>query len=708
MTGREVERQRSWLAPLVWGLLGASSCFLVSGLEPNMLEEGLLLHVAERLAHGEQLYRDVLAFTGPLPFEVLALLFRLFGEEIWVGRAAVVVLHGAATATGFAIARRADTGPLAHAAAASYAAAPLLLFPLFGIFYYTTVAFHLSLFAIWAALRGERSWRWMLAAGFGVGAVALCKQPIGVALALFTMLAIATGPAGPDRRRALLAFAAGGAGMFVATIAYLSLAGTLEDAFRALVIVPGSLGETFRSPFVNLWPPGRLDPEIARSQTFYLPYFYVNRQELFAAPGFGISLATQLLYAAPLAAVAGTLFRRIVGPWRPAHAFHLALLLTWCVNLFPRVDWGHLAHVLPPALAQLCLIAVAPVLSRQRQLASTFVSGALIACLVGGSSWALWRIHRTAERTVLSSRVPLRAVSRSLQGNQVRSVIDFLGRHLAPGEPIFVARAEPLLYFATGATNPTPYPGVIPGMREEQQEVILEALEKVRYVVMSDVDQPAMTYYSEELPLVAEYLERHFRIPEEMLGSVMRWLLVLERSSDRGETLVDLSLRVGDARAFARDSAGNVTKSERFQGRVATKYNRQPLCFYLGQGGGGLDFDVDVPPEAVFEADVGFWVVTGEDHLYQHPLYSLMRISIGQNGEFTPIAETLAMTRESDWRRWTPLSADLSPWVGQRVTLRLELVAKRPVQNNLVGYFGSPRITMRPTADEAVRESAVP
>ena len=59
----------------------------------------------------------------------------------------------------------------------------LLLFPLFGIFYYTTLAFHLSVLSIWVALHG--SWRSCFVAGLGVSAVALCKQPIGAALALF-------------------------------------------------------------------------------------------------------------------------------------------------------------------------------------------------------------------------------------------------------------------------------------------------------------------------------------------------------------------------------------------------------------------------------------------------------------------------------------------------------------------------------------------
>ena len=122
------------LAP-AWGLAGFAACWSVAGLEPNLVEEGLVLHVAQRLAAGEHLYRDIVFFTGPLPFEALGALFRLFGQEIAVARTAAAALHGLATAATYAFVRRSGGGALAFAAAASVAAAPLLLFPLFSMFY---------------------------------------------------------------------------------------------------------------------------------------------------------------------------------------------------------------------------------------------------------------------------------------------------------------------------------------------------------------------------------------------------------------------------------------------------------------------------------------------------------------------------------------------------------------------------------------------
>lgn len=96
----------------------------------------------------------------------------------------MVLLHAVATGTAFAIARAARPGALAHAAAAAYASALLLLFPMFGIYYYTTIAFHLSVVATFAALQSARSSRWAILAGVLLATVALCKQTIGLALAV--------------------------------------------------------------------------------------------------------------------------------------------------------------------------------------------------------------------------------------------------------------------------------------------------------------------------------------------------------------------------------------------------------------------------------------------------------------------------------------------------------------------------------------------
>jgi len=681
---------------LLWALLGALCCALVSGFEPNLLEEGIELHVAQRLAQGERLYRDVLVFTGPLPFELLGWLFRAFGEEIWVARGFVILLHTIASGAAFALARAAQPGAFAHAAAAAYATAPILLFPLFGIYYYTTIAFHLSVLAALAAARGLRSPGWAAAAGVLIAGAALCKQTIGVSLALSFAVAFVVAGRGAERTRGLLGFALGGAGSALLAIAAWAAAGTLDDAIYGLVTLPASLEDSYDLPYLNLWPPGVLSASAAGSQTFYLPYFYMLAAGMFAEPGPRVILATQIFFALPLLALAVTGLRFFLGRPPPAFVFHAALALAWLANLVPRTDWGHLAHVLPLTVAQLCLAVPAPQAHARLRLAATRLGATLvIACAVAGSALALRMLHRVADPTPLGARVPLRPVSAPLREDHVRGVLHFLGREARPEEPIFVARAEPLIYFATNTRNPTRYPGVFPAIREEQQRSILAGLDQVRFVVMSDVDQPAMTYYRDELPDVQSYLERHFRPAAPFVGSESHWLYVLERGPDRGATAVDFAREVASGRPFTRGADGALTPAPAFADRIATRRNRRPLAFQLGPFGGGIDFDVDVPQRAVFQADVSLDRVFTPARILSMPQRSRIVVSIGDADGRTPIAE---LQLQAGWsQRWIPIEADLAAWAGKRATLRIELRRTEVLHNRAdrIGYVGSPRIALR-------------
>ncbi len=117
-------------APLLWGAMAAGICASMAPLEPNLLEEGLILHLSQRMLDGERLFSDLASFTGPFPFELLTLLFRIFGEEIAVARVAVVVFSGISCAASFALARRAGLRDWAHVAAAVVATGPIFFFPL--------------------------------------------------------------------------------------------------------------------------------------------------------------------------------------------------------------------------------------------------------------------------------------------------------------------------------------------------------------------------------------------------------------------------------------------------------------------------------------------------------------------------------------------------------------------------------------------------
>jgi hypothetical protein len=686
-------------APVIWGIVAAVAGAVIAPLDPNLLEEGIVVHTAQRMLEGERLFRDVASHTGPLPYEFLALLFRAFGDEILVARAFVVLLQAIATASLFASARRAGLGALAHPAAAAVAVAPVLMIPLFSIYYYTTIAFYLGLVAVYAGLRARDSDGWAFTAGALVAAIALCKQNTGVQFAVCFIPAVALCATPGARLRRGGALALGGAVVALATLALYAARGDLGALFYAQVQMPFAMASdaTFRTPYINFWPPGRLRPEIQESWAMYLPGLYHTKYGLFVEIGRGIIALTQLLYALPFIALAATAIRALQRRAGPVVFLHGAFLVAMTAGLYPRADWGHLVVALPPALVQLLLLAgplPEPGAGRARRGVALALTAGFALC---GVVVAVW-LHGIAEPADFGPKVPLEPVSRSYRGPALPRVIHYLRRRVEPGEAIFVPRQEPLLYFATGARNPTPFEGVLPGLREWQEPVILEALEDVRFVVMSDIDQPIYTYYSDELPAVWAYLERHFRVPPGYPVDDYNWIQVLARGSDRGATAVDFVDERDDARAWVRDADGRVIDAPATPQRLASKLLRRPLPVALGPRGGGVDFEVDVPENAVFQAGVGYRGLVSVDHHYLHPLGTTLAVAVRGDGDFETLASVRIDDRLRAGRSWTPLEADLGAFAGRRVTLRLEVIATKPPAAGDLSWFGSPRIAIIPDA----------
>ncbi|NRA03016.1 MAG: glycosyltransferase family 39 protein [Myxococcales bacterium] len=676
---------------LLWALAGAGVCALAIPLEPNLLEEGLTLHIAQRIAAGEFLYRDMLVFTGPVPFELLGLIFRILGPDLMLGRWVDVVLHGSACAASFGIARRAGAGPLAHAAAASLAAAPVLLFPLFAIFFYTTVAVHLCILTAYAAVRGLRSPGWAVAAGCGAALAVLSKQTIGLVLVLGLFVSLPLLLPRDQRLRVLGAYVAGGIAVVLVTLAVYGARGDLSALLRGLVVLPLLLGDSFAAPYLNLWPIGDFSEAVRPSSRLYLPPLYAHTHGILDPIDGWIVLVAQALYALPIVALVATLLARWRRPLHAAVWIHAVLLLALFSNLFPRGDWGHLVFVLPSSLAQLVLLVPA-----HWRRAAWSLTGTLVIVLAAGVGLATDLLYGLAGKATYGARISPRPVSALLKTPGVPMVIYFLEKWARPGEPIFVARSEPLIYFATGRTNPTPYSGVVPGIREEQERTILEALRSVRFVVMSDIDQPVYTYYRKELPAVQKYLERYYRPIGRQGGN---WILLLSRGPDRGPTAIDLFDQQASARAWIRDANGIEIPPPRELPTLATRLNRRPLPMLLGPRGGGIDFEIELPERAMFQADVGLEGLVGLDNLYRHPRNSTLVVSVRSQGEFEEAARFRPLEAKKRQLFWIPVQVDLSRWGGSRVTLRLELVPEREIDPEELSWWGSPRIVVAPRAN---------
>ena len=683
-------------APVLWTVVGALAGASMLHLEPSLSEEGGMLHLAQRLVSGEHLYRDIFWFTGPLPFETLAALFRTFGEEIVTARAAVLAMQALATGATFALARRAGAGALSHVAAASVATAPLLLFPFFTIFFYSTFACHLTLLLAYVATRGVDSNRWAIATGVLVACVALSKQSIGLALAVGLSLTLAaTAPRGRGLERAA-SLALGGAAIALVTIALFLARGELSLLFHSLVVIPLSLGDSFSSGWINFWPVGELAPGLD-------PPTYLPRQ-IFETWPFHVTNASiafvQLLYALPWLAGIATAARRLTSPLRPALWINLTCLAALTTNLFPRIDWGHLAVALPSAVIQLVLVAGAGARApiRQGLLRGVIATSLVAALLASATTMGLWR-RGLAGAPTFGPRVDLKPVSPFYKTASIPNVIAYLRDRVHVKEAIFVARAEPLLYFATDTSNPTPYAGSIPGFREQQEREVLAGLADVRYVVMSDRDGDALLYYARELPAVQAYLERYFGIPADFEldaagDAPFTWIYVLERGADRGASVIDLSSLRSDSRSWYRDLEGALHPVTGDPPPYPARFNQRRFAILLGPRGGGGDFSLELPDAPVFRTSVGrVGIALDPEHFPINPgLDLVVSVGDGDGDAFTPLASVPALIDPSERDPWKSVEVDLAAFAKQRVTLRIEIAPARPAEEPALLWLGSPHI----------------
>ena len=346
----------------------------------NLLDEGFVLHVAERVLQGQVPYRDFFTQLTPGAFLALAGVFAVTGPSVIAGRWVTVALGLLITLLLYRCARRLASRPTAALAA--------LAFPVWGIgqgwFYpnYSWFALAASVGALDCLLcavsagtyqgphvrqqatgRPDHAGRrsndgaagfanshlgtrrsalvpWAAAAGVLCGLAAFCKQNMGlyVLVALLGALLLA-GPTGWRRRllgAAVMAFAA--LPVPLALVAWLAANGALAAFYRDAVVIPLTVfPREMAAPYPPFWPPWPLpgDPPGQGAWAFRLVC-------LLPPLPYGLALANLLLTS--------TIHRRSLAPGRRAAcAAWLAFGLAIWATAFPRADFDHVQVALGPA-----------------------------------------------------------------------------------------------------------------------------------------------------------------------------------------------------------------------------------------------------------------------------------------------------------------------------------------------------------------------
>lgn len=451
--------ERSW-SEWAWALL----VFAATGLgyipflrcESFSLDEGILLGGAERILHGQVLYRDIFSFYTPGSYYGLALLFRWFGDFLVVPRLTLLAEGAVMAALTYLIARRVAARWAALLAAYAVAIAGLpYYFTAFSNWNCTFLAY-LALYAAVLWLESPRPW---LAAimGFLAGLACLTQQSKGAGLALGLVLAglwLAGQAEWRQRlRRQWVWMAAGFAAPVAATAAFFAMRGALGDLVTGCLWPFRHYGPANAVPY-GYMPVGPGGPERGPWAAKILPWLWFSPHlVILLLPWAGAGVAAFLW-----------LGRR---PGRPGGVQRAHYLLVSCVMtglllsvLGSRRDYTHVVFLFPIMALLLAWACGRRAPGRVARLAAPAMAVyvLLFFSLAGVKHWsqAIWGYpHQIATaRGMLRVAAPDPLLARL--------------QRLPPG-PIFVYPYLPIYYYLSGRSNPTRYAWLQFGMNDPAQ-----------------------------------------------------------------------------------------------------------------------------------------------------------------------------------------------------------------------------------------------
>jgi hypothetical protein len=495
--------------------------YLFRGYTAMDPDEGIILQGAERILHGQVLYRDFFSFFTPGSYYLLALLFKTFGSSILVARNALVCLGSILSVITYLLARRVSSRwvALATAALATLTCLPLRFLVLHN--WYSSLWACLALYSgvrfVEASAPGEPTFMrrlrespksWALALGSLIAITTLFDQSKGAGLALglaagLALLALDGRWRSLLDRRSWLALGAGIAWPFVVTFVWFGTQHSLtlmladwiwplhhyssanhvpygyekwSDATRAILFGSHSwrqnliailaVAPCFMVPVL---------PLVAVGILAYLAVFDRTRKAIKGRVDQGVTGSEEsttqgdrhAYYTLVSATLSGLLLSAVAGRADILHFMYLAplfyLVLAWIL------DGGDVHstffRVILPVLRVLVLTCF-----------GFFALGMLLRNL--DANVRVW-----TRRGVIRTAAP-------------DGVLEYVQAHVTAGSRILIYPYLPLYYYLTDTFSPTGYEYIQPGMhtREQMTEVARDLASSRTPVVLYDYS------FTEQIP----------------------------------------------------------------------------------------------------------------------------------------------------------------------------------------------------------------
>jgi hypothetical protein len=517
------------------------------------IDEGQVANFAQRIAGGEVLYRDMYTGIAPGIYYLTAALFSVFGADLIVTRWAALALNLLTALClwrlSLGVVRRgwALLPPLAFCLIVVWG------YPVGTMFAYSALSLLCALAAILFLLRYLETSRALDAVAVGalLAASALSKQNYGVLAAAAVLYGVIDGWAVERPKRRLFAMlapiVATGATVTAIVLAYFAATGALPMMLR---YTAGTILESQLASLNQPIPP-ILGPHPAADNRFvflYTPgvlFNYLLRGELLlghSVSPFVRSLAIRLAYGgalgvlvvAPLVVAIDRLDTTPTGRSKRRIIVVAGALLF--LGIFPSAVWSHLIAILPALLPSAAIVAQAAydaLSTRSRALArlSLALGGALVVVLLVVSTAVVRDLRRWNSERLRAAGATLLVTAE--QKALYDAAVDYLQTCAPPGEPVFVAPDQPLLYFLAGRPNATPYAMLLPG--DIDQDLLISRMEASH--TRCGILNPRMYLHFGELhdlfPRVADYFDDRFERVREIRQGFTRWYCVVRRSGQR-------------------------------------------------------------------------------------------------------------------------------------------------------------------------------
>ena len=408
-------------------------------------DEGIYLDGGLRVLHGQMPYKDFFALTGPGTFALIAASLRVFGTTLAAARLPVLWDLAIMTACVYWLVSR-----LSNQLTAALASFAFLAFVTLGET--AVVANHRWDSSAWAVLAAtlivaaaenpsdQRSRAIACVAGIAAGIAAWCTPPVALAAVALGICLIAYRAV----RRLFVSYAGGVAAALAAGLSWI----VSNGALHAMI-------DSFRWSATNYSGPNR---------TWYGTVMggYGNLIRGTSAANVAITFLLLVFFTLPATL---PFFSAIWLRKRPSMSV-VILLATGAalvLSTYPRWDLFHLTWVSAPFYA-----LVAPLVA-----SSVFKKPVALIVLIAAASCCMVSIQ---DRLHEITRATSTGVVHGKQGDV--DVLETVQARVQPSDTMFAFPMRPMLYFMTGAHNPTRYSFMQPGMFSDRDES--EALSELR------------------------------------------------------------------------------------------------------------------------------------------------------------------------------------------------------------------------------------